>query len=66
MMEEEKKKKREDEEEEEEEEEEGIDLSMFRPDINLEELMKLYENVADDEKSTRKDKVHNESEVPRN
>ena len=60
MMEEEKKKKREDEEEEEEEEEEGIDLSMFRPDINLEELMKLYENLPDDEeeKSTRKDKVH--------
>ena len=44
------------EEQEEEEEEEG--LSMFRPDINLEELMKLYENITDDEKSTRKDKVH--------
>ena len=51
MMEEE---KREAEAEEEEEEE----LSMFRPDINLEELMKLYENVTDDEKSTTKDKVY--------
>ena len=50
--------RREEEEEEEEQEEEGIELSMFRPDINLEELMKLYENLSDDEKSTRKDKVH--------
>ena len=46
-------------EEEEEEEEEGVELNIFRPDINLEELMKLYENLPDDEKkSTRKDKVH--------
>ena len=50
----------EDEEErrEEEEEEEEEELSMYRPDINLEELVKLYENVTDEEKSTRKDEVH--------
>ena len=48
----------EEEEERREEEEEEEELSMFRSDINLEELMKLYENVTDDEKSTRKDKVH--------
>ena len=47
-------------EEEEEEEEEGIDPCLFKPDIDLMELVKLYENATDDDdvKSTRKDEVH--------